>query len=180
MDAYRRLRSREVYRNPWVCVEVHDIVHPSGIAGEHVAVVTPKASAVIVIDGEDLVFARQPRFAAGSEVIEIVKGGAAAGESMLACAQRELREELGLKAEAWEALGEVYEIPSIVVQPVALFVARGLWACPREPEDVESIEPVRMTARAAYERAASGGIVDAVTLAALLRWGLRTGALRAS
>ncbi|MHB8148136.1 MAG: NUDIX hydrolase [Vulcanimicrobiaceae bacterium] len=178
MEPYRRLGSREAYRNRWVCVEVHDVVHPSGVAGEHVAVVTPKASAVIVVDGDDLVFARQQRFAAGGEVIEIVKGGAEAGESTLACAERELREELGLQAEFWDVLGDVYEIPSIVVHPVTLFVARGISACIKEPEDVESIEPVRMTARAAFERAVNGDIVDAVTLAALLRFGLYTGLLR--
>jgi len=177
MDAYRRLRSREAYRNRWISVEVHEIVHPSGVAGEHVAIVTPAASAVVVLDGEELVFARQPRFAAQKTTVEIVKGGAEAGESALACARRELREELGLQGGIWESLGEVYELPSIVAHPVALFVARDLSACSGAQEDVESISPVRMSRAAAFDRALRGDISDAVTLAALLRFGLRSGAL---
>ncbi len=177
MDAYRRLRSREAYRNRWVSVEVHEIVHPSGVAGEHVAIVTPAASAVVVVEGGELIFARQPRFAAQTTVTEIVKGGAGVGESPLACAQRELREELGLRADVWEPLGEVYELPSIVAHPVALFVARDLSACSGAQEDVESISPVRMSLAEAFDRALRGEVCDAVTLAALLRFGLRSGAL---
>ncbi len=177
MDAYRRLRSREAYRNRWVSVEVHEIVHPSGVEGEHLTIVTPAASAVVAVDGDELVFARQPRFAAQLSIVEIVKGGAEAGESALACAQRELQEELGLQAGSWEPLGEVYEIPSIVARPVALFLARDLSACSGTQEDVESISPVRMRLAAAFDSALRGEVCDAVTLAALLRFGLRSGAL---
>ena len=180
MDRYHRLRSREVYRNAWLAVQVHDVLHPSGVAGEHVALVTPPASAVVVMDGEHLVFTRQPRFAARDEFVEVVKGGAHEGESALACAQRELREELGLAAASWESLGAIYEIPSIVAHPVSLFLARELVPCSGEQEAVESIEPERLAIEAAFALAAGGRILDAVTLAALLRFGLVTGRLRAT
>jgi hypothetical protein len=50
---YLRLAQREVYRNRWVAVEVHDIVHPTGA-------------------GDAFVLARQARFAPDSHVLEIV------------------------------------------------------------------------------------------------------------
>lgn len=170
MDHYTRRSHRSVYRNPWVEVEVYDIVHPTGADGEHVLIVTPPAVAVLVLDGDDVVFTRQPRFGARREVVEIVKGGADDGEAPIDAARRELREELGLEAGRWEPLGEVYEIPSIMALPVTLFLARDLTHVGAEPEEIERIEEVRMPLNEAIERARAGELSDAVTLAALLRY----------
>lgn len=172
-EEYRRLSYRELYRNPWAALEVHDIVHPSGVRGEHVAIVTPPASAVLVKDGEEFLFARQPRFAAGRPFVEVVKGGADAGESPLPCAMREVREELGIEAKRWESLGTIFEIPSIVTHPVSLFLATDVRCTEAQPEEVESIVLLRMTIDEAFEAVARGDIDDAVTLAALLRYRLR-------
>jgi 8-oxo-dGTP pyrophosphatase MutT (NUDIX family) len=170
MGEYRRYGSREVYRNPWVAVEAHDVEHPSGARGEHVLIVTPPASAVIVDDDGDLLFARQSRFGAKADVVEVVKGGTAEGESALDCAKRELREELGIVAIDWIPLGLLYEIPSIVSSPVTLFLARRIEHVTDEQESVENIELVRVPAAEALAAAAEGRINDAVTVAALLRY----------
>jgi 8-oxo-dGDP phosphatase len=169
---YRRLAHREVYRNPWVSVEAHAIVHPNGAHGEHVLVVTGRASGVLVVDGDAFVFAKQARFAADRIEIEIVKGGAESGESALTCAQRELREELGLEAATWTPLGAAYEIPSIVREPVTLFLARDVRTVASDPEEVEAVDAVRMAIEEAYRATTDGRIEDAVTLAALLRYRL--------
>jgi 8-oxo-dGTP pyrophosphatase MutT (NUDIX family) len=175
-DPYQRLARREIYRNPWLSVEVHDIVHPTGMPSEHLLVVTPSASAVLVVEADAFVLALQARFGARRSVIEVVKGGAEPGESVLACAQRELREELGLEASSWRSLGIVHEIPSIVVPPVSLFLATDLQYAQANPEAVEAIQPVRMSIDDAYAAALDGRIDDAVTLAALLRYRLVTSA----
>jgi 8-oxo-dGTP pyrophosphatase MutT (NUDIX family) len=173
MDPYRRLRKREIYRNPWLGVEVHDIIHPTGAPGEHVLIVSPQASAVLVEEDGAFIFADQPRFGAQRSVVEVVKGGAEPGESSLECAQRELREELGITAERWEPLGIVYEIPSIVSDPVSLFVATDLQRVEAEPEEIERITLARMSIDDAFAAANDGTIDDAVTLAALFRYALR-------
>jgi 8-oxo-dGTP pyrophosphatase MutT (NUDIX family) len=63
------------------------------------------ACAVVVLDGDDVLLERQPRFAVDAEMLEIVKGGGAAGESALDCARRETREEIGVEAGRWDPLG---------------------------------------------------------------------------
>lgn len=166
---YERCEQRTVYENPWVRFEHHGMVHPNGQPGEHGVVVTPVASAVVALDGADVILVRQPRYAVDRLVLEIVKGGAAAGELPLACAQRELREELGYEAGRWDALGCAYEIPSIVQEPVWLFLARQLMPVRAEPEAVETIVPVRMPLDAALDAVVRGEIDDAVTALALLR-----------
>lgn len=179
MKTYQRLRSREVYRNPFVAVEAHEIVHPSGVPGEHVLIVTPSASAVLLADGGDLLFARQPRFGAQAEVLELVKGGADPGETPLECAQRETREELGIIAAHWTDLGRLYEIPSLMNEPISLFLAHGIEHVDVEadPSATESVELVRIRQDLALAAAASGKINDAVTVAALLRYGMSSGLL---
>ncbi|MEO9171270.1 MAG: NUDIX hydrolase [Candidatus Baltobacteraceae bacterium] len=173
MNPYRRLSHREIYRNPWLAVEVHDIVHPTGVPGAHLLVVPAPPVAVLVEDGEAFIFVTQPRFAAQREVLEVVKGGAGEHETPLAAAQRELREELGLEAAHWESLGEIYEIPSIVAHRVGLFLASGLSAVEASPEDVESIAAVRIPIEEVLGAARSGEIEDAVTLATLFRYLMR-------
>ncbi|HTX58203.1 MAG TPA: NUDIX hydrolase [Verrucomicrobiae bacterium] len=169
-DAFTRLGRRELYRNPWLAVEAHEIVHPNGVPGEHVLIVTHRASAVVVEDGDALLFTRQPRFGARASVVEIVKGGCEPGESGLDCAKRELREELGLRARRWTPLGVLYEIPSIMSDPLEIFLAGEIEIAHGEPEAQECIETVRLPAREALDAAARGGIDDAVTVAALLRY----------
>ncbi len=180
MKTYQRLRSREVYRNPYIHVEVHEVIHPNGQEGEYALLVSPPASAAVIADGGDLLFARQPRFGAQAEVIEIVKGGACEGETPLACAQREAREELGIEALHWEPMGMLYEIPSLVNDPVQLFYAHGIEHVDRDEDGLEAVELVRVAEDVAIRAAAEGKINDAVTVAALLRYALQRGRLRFS
>ncbi len=160
---------RTTYENRWLRFEAHDMVHQNGRAGEHGVVVTPRASAAIVLDGDDVVLTRQARYAIDAHVLEIVKGGADPGEAPRSAAERELREELGLEAERWDDLGIVYEIPSIVQEPVSLFLARDIRTVASAPEDVETIVAVRMPFRDAALAAARGELNDAVTGLALMR-----------
>ncbi len=169
-DPYKRLDKKTVYENEWLSVEAHRITHPNGSAGEHLIIVTPQACGVVVEDKGYLLFARQPRFAARQYVTEIVKGGGSAGESPLESAKRELREELGITAQRWSALGILREIPSIVDPPVVLFLAREVEYGNSEPSDAETITMVRATIADSLDAAMNGAIDDAVTVAALFRF----------
>ena len=142
---YQRRSKRVVYENAWLRFEAHEIVHPNGTPGEHGVIATPPASAVVLIDGRH------------------------AGEDALACAQRESREEAGVVAACWRSLGVTYEIPSVVQEPVALFLGEHLTPAPLPPEAVERIDVVRMPFADALDACADGRIADAVTAIALLR-----------
>jgi 8-oxo-dGTP pyrophosphatase MutT (NUDIX family) len=166
---YGRRSSRVVYENRWLRFEAHEIVHPTGVPGEHGVVVTPPASAVILVDGDDVLLVRQPRFAVDQLVLEAIKGGRAADEDALECAIRESREEAGLAAARWDALGVAYEVPSLLMHPVTLFLGRELSPAPLPPEPSERIELVRLPLRDALAACADGRIDDAVTALALLR-----------
>jgi 8-oxo-dGTP pyrophosphatase MutT (NUDIX family) len=166
---FQRRAKRTVYANPWIRFEAHDIVHPNGAPGEHGVVVAPPASAVVVFDGGAVWLTRQARFAVDQCVLEVVKGGAEPGETALEAAVRETREEIGVEAARWDALGIALELPSLVDHAVSLFLARDLSHVATEHEDVESIETVRMPFLEAVDAALSGELEDAITGLALLR-----------
>jgi len=166
---YVRRSKRVVYENAWLRFEAHEIVHPNGAPGEHGVIATPPASAVVLIDGDDVVLVRQARFAIDRVVLEVIKGGRHAGEDALGCAQRESREEAGVVAACWRSLGVTYEIPSVVQEPVSLYLGERLTPSALPPEAVERIDVVRMPFADALEACADGRIDDAVTTIALLR-----------
>ena len=166
---FERRSKRTVYSNPWIRFEAHEIVHPNGTPGEHGLVISPPASAVVVYDAGFVYLTRQARFAVDEVMLEIVKGGSEAGETALAAAKRETREELGFEAARWDALGFAYELPSIVQHRVALFLARDLTQVSTQLERVESIELVRLGWDAALTAVYEGSISDAVTGVALIR-----------
>jgi 8-oxo-dGDP phosphatase len=168
-SGYVRKSRRTTYENRWLRFEAHDMIHPNGQPGEHGVVITPRASATVVLDGNEVVLTQQARYAIDRVVLEVVKGGAEPDEDPQAAAARELREELGLAAARWDALGIVYEIPSIMEEHVSLFLARDITSVPSAPEAVETIVPIRLPFRDALRAAGRGEIADAVTAAALLR-----------
>lgn len=45
-DRYKRLNRKVIYQNAWLAVEANDIVHPKGVPGEQLVVVTPQAAGV--------------------------------------------------------------------------------------------------------------------------------------
>jgi ADP-ribose pyrophosphatase len=177
MTKFIRKVRHELYQNPWCVIERHEITHPNGTPGEHVLVRVPRASAAVVLDGLDVLLTRQDRFGIERSVLEISKGGTHGTETVLACAQRETREELGIVANTWEPMGILYEIPSIVSNPVHLFLARDVEFVSQETEAVETIEVERVPFVAALSAALEGRINDAVTTAALSRAALRLGVL---
>jgi len=169
MSGFIRRSKRTVYENPWIRFEAYEIVHPSGHAGEHGLVWAPPAVAVVALDGEDVLLARQWRFAIDREIVEVVKGGGTPGEAPQRGAERELREELGYTAGRWDDLGVAYELPAIVQPAVHLFLARDLIAVGHDQQAEESIATIRMPLAAALAACENGEIVDAITGLALMR-----------
>jgi ADP-ribose pyrophosphatase len=176
-SAFGRRGVRVLHENKWSRLELWDIVHPNGTPGEHALIRVRQPSGVVAIDGDDLVLTSQHRFAIDVHVLEIIKGGAEDGEDALACARREAREEAGLVGGRWTSLGVVHEIPSTVASPIEVFLAQGCEFEHPSPEQVESISLVRIPFAEAVRRAVTGGIDDAVTVAALCRAAFALGRL---
>jgi len=90
----------------------------------------PGAVSVIALDDEQRVaLVRQYRHPVRHRLIEPPAGLLdVAGENYLLAAQRELAEEVGLSAERWDVLVDLFSTPGILGESLRIYLARGLQA----------------------------------------------------
>jgi ADP-ribose pyrophosphatase len=108
-------------------------------------VVHGPAVAIVAVDRQQRVMlVRQERPAVGGKVLELPAGGVEEGESPLATAQRELREETGLRGGDWFEAASFFTTPGFCDERIHLFVATGLEDGEPDPEESEDLELVRV------------------------------------
>jgi ADP-ribose pyrophosphatase len=128
---------------------------------------TPDAVAIVALDGEErVVLVRQRRVAIDGELLELPAGLIDEGEEPLASAQRELREETGLRGGSWRELASFWTSPGFVNERVTVFVAAALEEGEPEPDEGEELEVVRWTL--SEVEACMHELEDATTLIGLL------------
>ena len=137
--------------------------------GEHEREIVehPGAVAIVAVDQEGYVtLVRQVREATRKSLLELPAGTAEAGEQPLETAQRELREECGLRGGEWRELAAFWTTPGFCRERMHLFAAEGVVPGEAEPAEDEELELVRW--RIAEVRNRLHEIEDAKTLAGLL------------
>lgn len=161
--------TKQAYRDAFVDVTLDNVTRPDGKAGQHVVVQLKAGVCVLAIDDQNRVHLTQEfHYGIGRDSIEAVSGGIEPGEIPLECAQRELREEIGLKADHWELLTTIDPFTTVVVSPTQLYVVRGLTEVPTSPEGTERIKKIVMPLEAAIAKVINGQISHAPTCILLL------------
>lgn len=129
----------------------------------------PGAAAIVpMADPETLVWIRQYRHAVGGHIWEIPAGTLDEGESPMACARRELIEETGFSATAWQPLGEIVPVPGYSNERIHLYLASDLKPARQDLDRDELLAVHRIAFSEALEMIYSGRIVDGKTITALL------------
>jgi len=163
----RILDSKQVHEGHTVDVSVRRYRRVGGEEVEREVVEHPGSVAILAYDDEAVYLVSQPREAVEADaLLEIPAGTLEPGEDPLACAVRELAEEVGLAAAEWRELKTVHTSPGVLSEVATIFAATELSPATGEKDEDERIEVVRL-ARDEIE-AALAGITDATTLIALL------------
>lgn len=164
------LRRHDVYRSPWTQVFRDEVIRPDGKEGSHDLVFLRPGVTVIAVDDQGGVHLTEEfHYAVGRVTLEGVSGGRDEEEPPLACAQRELREELGIEAGEWLDLGPMDPVTSVVASPTRLYLARRLRFGPKAPEGTETIQPKPVPLAEAIQLVMNGDITHSATCVALLK-----------
>ena len=124
---------------------------------------------IVPLDADrNLLFVRQYRHAAGTDLLELPAGTLDEGEPPEICAAREIREETGFAAGKLEKLGDFYLAPGYSTEFMTVFLATELTHNPLEADADEFLSLERIPVAEALNMAEQGKMPDAKSLAALL------------
>lgn len=169
-----RLATRRVYDGRVVRLDIDSIRAPDGSHLDLEIIRHAGASAVVPLlgdpQGDDpgVLLIRQYRYAAEGEIWEIPAGVLQPGEHPEACAQRELREETGARAQHLEYLTTIFTTPGFTDERIHLFLATDLERGEPQTEQDEFIEVEGRPLSRVLEMIHDGQLLDAKSIVALL------------
>lgn len=143
---FERISSRTVYEGPVASVHIDRFRYEDGGEAERQLISHPGSVAIVAHDREGIYLVRQPREPVGEPgLLELPAGTLdVEGEEPIECAQRELVEEVGVRAAKWEPLRSIYTSPGFLEETVHLFEATDLSDISARPEEGERIEVVKV------------------------------------
>jgi ADP-ribose pyrophosphatase len=176
VSGFERLGGRSVYDGKIAKVRIEEFRYEDGSTSEREIVIHPGAVAVVCHDDLHVFLVRQPREAVGEpDLLELPAGKLDPGEAPLACAKRELVEEIGKEAGDWRELKRFYTSPGFAAEEVHVFLATDLSDVSYEPDPNERIEivpwPVNDLDGAIEECADSKSLIGLLLLRELRRDG---------
>ncbi len=168
------IQSERVYDGRVVRVDIDTVRAPDStemrleiIRHQGAAAIVPLLSDTDAADPSILLI-KQYRYATNGTIWEIPAGLLDPGESPEECAQRELREEVGARAEKIEHLTTIYTTPGFTDEQIHIFLATELTIGDTEHEHDEFIEVEAHPISRILEMIKDGELVDSKSISALL------------
>ena len=119
------LKRNKVYTGRVFNTIVDEVEYPSGNKSiREVAEHGGGAVALAVVPDGRIVLVRQHRYPFDAFIWELPAGKLNTGEDPLHCAQRELEEETGYRAERWRKLSAIYTTPGFCSEVLHIFLAQ--------------------------------------------------------
>lgn len=157
-----------IYQGKIVTLEKHLVEFNKNKHGYREIVKHPGASAILPVENEEIYLVKQYRKALEKELLEIPAGVLEPEEDPKICAERELSEELKLKAENLEYLTVFYPSPGYLNETVHLFLATGLSYKYTPQDEDENLKLEKKTINALKELIKYKQIYDSKTLISLM------------
>ncbi|MEW6545159.1 MAG: NUDIX hydrolase [Nitrospirota bacterium] len=159
---------KNIFKGRVLTLNLETVELPNGATVELEIVRHPGAAAVVPMkDERTVVLIRQFRLAAGGFIYEIPAGKLHPGEDPRACAEREIEEEIGYRAERIERLETFFTAPGFTDEVMHLFKATELTKTQQRLDHDEVLEVVEIPLEKAIELIRDGTIRDAKTIVGL-------------
>lgn len=174
-DALREkiLSGEEKFHGAIINVEHWQVELPDGRHALREVVRHNGAAAIVPVDEDGYVtLVRQHRVVAGRFTWEIPAGKLdSPDEDPFSCAQRELEEETGLRAENWRLLSRIDTTPGFCTERIALYLATGLSQHNTHPDADEFLHITKIPLSEAVALCLKGELRDSKTVIGLLMAG---------
>ena len=166
----RKIKELSRYNGLILDVRVDEIALPDGRSAKREIVEHPGGVTVLPMDAQGMVYCvRQYRYAFEREMLEVPAGKLEPGEEPDSAAKRELSEETGITAGRWDDLGVIQTSPGFCTEQLYLYLARDLHFGSAHPDEGEFLSVEKHSLTELAELAMHGGLVDAKTVAAVLK-----------
>ncbi len=160
----RLVTSRRGYDGRRLSVRLDEVAFPSGRRTVFEVVEHPGAVAMVALTAErHVLLVRQFRHAVAADLLEVPAGTIEPGETPLACARRELAEEVGRAAGRWEPLISFYPSPGVLSEELHVYLAEDLRVVAAEREE-EDLRVESLPLEEAHRRIGAGEIRDAKSI----------------
>ena len=171
INPWKKLSEKIIYDNPWINVQEHQVVNPSGGKGIYGKVsFKNKAIGIIPVDKEGNTWLiGQYRYTLEEYSWEIPMGGGPLDEDILDAAKRELKEETGLTAKKWINIMRIHTSNSVTDEEGFIFLAQELSQGETDFEDTEDLKIWKLPFTDVVDMVMSGKITDSLSIAGILK-----------
>ena len=165
----KKISSERIYEGAILNVRRDKVTAVAGEAYREIIEHNGAVAMVPITEEGNIIMVEQFRYACGRAVLEIPAGKIDAGETdPAAVAARELREETGYTADNIMLLGKINTSAAYSEEMISVYAMTGLTPGEQQLDDDEALNVIEMPFKEAYDMAASGKLIDAKTIAALL------------
>jgi ADP-ribose pyrophosphatase len=170
-NPWKTRSKKQIYDNPWITLEEHQVITPAGKEGIYGKVhFKNRAMAIVPIDQDGNTWlVGQYRYTLDEYSWEIPMGGGPIDQDLLESAKRELKEETGLTAEKWTELMKIHTSNSVTDEWGLIYLAQELTEGETEFEDTEVLQVKKLPFQEALNMVMRGEITDSISVAGLLK-----------
>lgn len=162
--------TKRIYEGKIINLRVDKVLLPNGRESVREVVEHHGAVAVVPVTADRMVYmVRQFRYPFDETVLEIPAGKLDPGEQMWDAANRELEEEIGMKAEELVYIGDLRPSVAYLTEVIHMFAARGLRETRQHLDEDEFLEIETYPLDALVEMILENKISDSKTIAAILK-----------
>jgi ADP-ribose pyrophosphatase len=166
--AFEIRKSQNIYNGPIFTLRQDHVTLPNGRPMKIDVIEHNNAVTIIPMDENgNIWFVRQYRHPTKQELLELPAGVIEPNESPETSANREIREEIGMRANKLEKVGGFYLAPGYSTEYMHIFLATALSPAPLPGDEDEFISIQKIKADEALKMAEGGEFIDAKSLIAL-------------